>query len=133
MGRAGVLTALAIASVWATGCATAAQAAAQRIKPGLANATALPGSVTIDVHDVIANGDDSCPSRASFPGPDPLWDRYPPCPEHESGRQNPSDVSVPPKQPGGSPFQTVHLNRLPSCRGGPERTNAFGLALCVER
>jgi hypothetical protein len=55
------------------GCATT-------VHPGLANAPGLGGTRIVDarVHDVIANGQDSC-GRRPEPDPGPLRYRWPPC------------------------------------------------------
>ena len=68
------------------GCAPA-------IQPGLANAPALGGTTVADtrVHDVIANGQDSCGRRLS-PDPGPLRYRMPPC-RSESVQRAPPAVS----------------------------------------
>jgi len=68
------VTAVAGALWFATiGCTSAVQ-------PGLANAPALGGTPVADVrvHDLIANGQDSC-GRTFRPDPGPLRYRVPPC------------------------------------------------------
>jgi hypothetical protein len=66
-------TAVASAFWFGLGCAPAVQ-------PGLTNAPALDGSRVVDprVHDVIANGEDSCGRRLA-PDPGPLRYRFLPC------------------------------------------------------
>jgi hypothetical protein len=61
----------------------AALGCAPTVHPGLTNAQGLGGTRIVDarVHDVIANGPDSC-GRLE-PGPGPLRYRQPPC-RHES-------------------------------------------------
>jgi len=55
-------------------------ACATTVQPGLANAAALSTSPVTDasVHDVIANGRDSCQRGL---GAGPLRHQFPPCPE----------------------------------------------------
>jgi hypothetical protein len=57
-------------------------ACATTVHPGLANAPALGGSPVADatVHDVVANGRDSCERKL---GPGPLRYEVPPCPAVE--------------------------------------------------
>jgi hypothetical protein len=82
--------ALVVVGTWAlVGCAGAGA-----VEPGLANAPAIPGSETIDVHDAIANAHDSCP-RARVAALDPLRYRYPPCSGGEL-QLAPSDPLDPP-------------------------------------
>jgi hypothetical protein len=71
------------------------------VHPGLANAPGLGGTRIVDarVHDVIANGQDSCGRRLE-PDPGPLRYRLPPC-RHEVV-PGPSTALVPPGAPDDS-------------------------------
>jgi hypothetical protein len=107
------------------GCAMAV------VEPGLANAPALPLAVTIDVHDAIANGHDSCP-RARVAAGDPLHYRYPPCPGREIAPPNMALLTAPVilAEPTDE-LWNLHLRGLPPCEGGrAARSNEFALALC---
>jgi hypothetical protein len=71
----------AVSSVVAALCLTACSSVVQ---PGLANAPALGGATPeTRVHDVIANGHDSC-ERSMFPQGGVLRGQVPPC--HGEGR-----------------------------------------------
>jgi hypothetical protein len=84
----------AFALWFALGCAPT-------VHPGLANAPGLGGTRIVDarVHDVIANGQDSCGRRLD-PDPGPLRYRLPPC-RHESV-PGPSPALAPASTPGGA-------------------------------
>jgi hypothetical protein len=71
MLRNAALFSIVMMSLAPLGCATT-------VHPGLANAPALGGSPVADVrvHDVVANGRDSCERKL---GPGPLRDEVPPC------------------------------------------------------
>jgi hypothetical protein len=103
------LTAVALSIGLLAGCATFP------FEPGLANVPALPGSMTIDVHDAIGNAHDSCP-RARVTAADPLWHRYPPC----AGSEPPSApraLALAPAAPAGpaDDVSRLHLRNLPPC------------------
>jgi hypothetical protein len=71
-------------------------ACGEQVEAGLANAPSIERtSVPTRHHDVIANGDDSCPRAAG--GNDPLPNRAPPCNEAfaDAGRSEaPQDAQV---------------------------------------
>ena len=96
-----------------TGCAEA-----RVVEPGLANAPALPGSLSLDVHDAIANAHDSCP-RGRIVGRDPLPYRYPACAGGESRSQVVllgASVAAPEPAPADV-LWNIHLDGLPPCDG----------------
>jgi hypothetical protein len=107
-------------------------AEARVVEPGLANAPALPGSLSIDVHDAIANAHDSCP-RARVVARDPLPHRYPAC---AGGERQSQVVLLGPSAPSSEPAPTdvlwnIHLDGLPPCEGGkPGHAGDLGLAVC---
>jgi hypothetical protein len=96
-------------------------AEARVVEPGLANAPALPGSLSLDVHDVIANAHDSCP-RARVAARDPLPYRYPACAGSEARSQVVLlGASVPAPAPEPAPSDVlwyIHLDGLPPCEDG---------------
>jgi hypothetical protein len=69
-------------------------ACASTVHPGLANAPALGSNPPVDatVHDVVANGRDSCERKL---GPGPLRDEVPPCPGVERPASPPIVVASP--------------------------------------
>jgi hypothetical protein len=149
MQRVALATVMVVAIGGAAGCASASRLEAalanapvlpvlpqngitERIVPGLANAPVLPENEITDVHDVVANGHDSCP-RARVVAPDPLWDRYPPCPGTERKPPDVTPLAAPvlPAEPVGDELWNVHYRGLPPCeeaRGS--RTNELALAIC---
>jgi hypothetical protein len=100
------------------------------VQPGLANVVALPLSDTIDVHDAVANGHDSCPrSRAAG---DPLRARYPACTGGETASFNTTFLVAPAVRPGpADDLWNLHLRGLPPCEGDrAARSNERALAMC---
>ncbi len=69
---------------------------AHRVQTGLSNAPALGGATAEDtrVHDVIANGRDSCGRRLD---PGPLRHRIPPCPRLSRPAADPALVAPAPR------------------------------------
>jgi len=136
MQRVASTAVMVLAIIGAAGCASASRlepAIASRLVPGLANAPILPGTEAGEVHDVVANGHDSCP-RARVVAPDPLWNRYPPCP---GGERKPPDVTlvappVLPAEPAGEEeMWNIHFRGLPPCEEArAARTNELALAVC---
>jgi hypothetical protein len=125
MERGVSLVALVFALGSATGCA-----AAQRVRPGLANVPILPVTESVDVHDVVANADDSCPL---LPGSrDPLAYRYPACTTVEATRASYPVEIVPVSSADPSSVRwTVHRRGLPPCEGRPAPPPSdAALALC---
>jgi hypothetical protein len=111
MGRGSRIAVLVFANLGQAACAST-----PLLEPGLANAPALPQSQTIDVHDAIANGRDSCP-RARIAAGDPLRFHYPPCPGRET---------VPPvtllaasvrRESPASGLWNLNLQGFPPCEG----------------
>ena len=125
--RVSRLTVFVVAIAALAGCASTSP-----LEPGLANAPAIPLTGAQDVHDVIANGHDSCPG-ARFAAGDPLRHRYPPCPGGENVPLNVTllAVPVPPPEPEDD-LWNVHLRGLPPCEGDlAERAGAeLALAVC---
>ncbi len=69
-------------------------ACGERFEAGLANAPSLDRQTRPRrPHDVISNGQESCPQSAA--SADPLWNRVPPCEESEP------DGSAPRRDGGG--------------------------------
>jgi hypothetical protein len=88
------------------GCATTVQ-------PGLANAPSLSTTPVADanVHDVVANGPDSCEGRL---GPGPLRYQFPPCPGVERRALPPAAVGVASPEKGiVLPWEEHHDSRPP--------------------
>jgi hypothetical protein len=124
---ASLASSLLLAAVAAVaGCGTA-----RVVEPGLANAPAVPLNVTLDVHDVIANGHDSCP-RARVAAGDPLRYRYPACPGGETAPQNVAPLAAPVvTQEPEDDLWNLHLRGLPPCEGSrAERARELALAVC---
>jgi hypothetical protein len=123
---------LAVAIAGLAGCAGAGTEVAAVVEPGLANAASLPLAVSIDSHDVIANGHDSCPRGRVVAG-DPLRFRFPACPGGETVRP---DVTLLIRAPAVTDDErnegelwNVHLRGLPPCeeKSGEEES---ALAVC---
>lgn len=127
MERGACVAVLVFAVAGLSGCASESA-----VEPGLANAPAVPLSQTIDVHDAIANGHDSCP-RARIAAGDPLRYHYPPCPGREIA---PSQITLLAatvrREPPGNGLWNLHLEGLPPCEGG-EPGGAEGLTPAVCR
>jgi hypothetical protein len=108
--------AMTVFALWfaSVGCATP-------VHPGLANAPGLGGTRIVDarVHDVIANGQDSCGRRLE-PDPGPLRYRLPPC-RHESA-PGPSTALVPanPRDGGGGQQWMEHYHFGWPCKARKE-------------
>jgi hypothetical protein len=111
--------------------ASAGCASAPGVAPGLANVPSVPLAETIDVHDVIANGHDSCP-RARIAAGDPLRFRYPAC---AGGETAPAHVRlliapVVTDEPGDD-LWNLHLRGLPPCEAmRAARSQELALAVC---
>ena len=126
MARAGKITFLASVLMALAGCASA-----RVVEPGLANAPAVPLAESIDVHDVIANGHDSCP-RGRVAAGDPLFARYPPCAGRERTPTS-AAFTMAPATPAEhtSALWNLHLHGLPPCEGPRgESSVEVALALC---
>jgi hypothetical protein len=86
-----------IVAIWIAATALSLAACGERVEAGLANAPSMQrSSRPRSGHDVIANGDESCPRSAS--GTDPLVNRIPPCNEEgvdDAGTNPPPDGSIP--------------------------------------
>jgi hypothetical protein len=123
--------ALAISLVALAAATSAGCAAAPALTPGLANAPAVPLAETIDVHDVIANGHDSCP-RARVAAGDPLRFRFPACPGGETSPGTTTLLITPAvaEEPEDE-LWNLHLRGLPPCEGTRAiRENELALAVC---
>ncbi|MGO8995591.1 MAG: hypothetical protein ACLQVI_19960 [Polyangiaceae bacterium] len=127
MERAGRLMVFLFAIAGQAGCASTSP-----LEPGLANVPAVPLGGPFDVHDVIANGRDSCPGARVASG-DPLRYRYPACPGGETTPVNVTLLAVPVPPPGPEDdLWNLHLRGLPPCEGDlAERAGAeIALAVC---
>jgi len=115
----------------AGGLACVGCADTRAIEPGLANAPVLPLTAATDVHDVIANGHDSCP-RARVAAGDPLRYRYPACPGGETSPVNVTLLVAPvvTEEPADR-LWNLRLRGLPPCEGGRAgRARERALAVC---
>jgi hypothetical protein len=103
------------------GGAIAGCSGARIVQPGLASVAALPGAASIEAHDVVSNGHDSCP-RARIVADDPLPHRYPPCLGGESAHPsvgfNVLTTPAPAPTDPGDFLWNLHLRGLPPCKGG---------------
>jgi hypothetical protein len=127
MQRAAKAAVMVLAIIAEGGCASV-----PRLEPGLANGPALPQNNPIDVHDVIANGHDSCP-RARVEAGDPLWHRYPACPGRETAPVNLTLLIAPlvSAPPVGDDLWNVPFRGLPPCEEArAARANELALAVC---
>jgi hypothetical protein len=109
----------------------------ERVVVGLASVPALPLEVPAfalegdtGVHDVVANGHDSCPDARS--PADPLRYRYPPCPQVEAPPPTPPLVASPAfTQAPEDDTWNLHLRGLPPCVGSAApRANEFAIPVC---